>query len=114
MADQTQPLMQHHNAPACLKMGEHNCCKVAVLHITYVLLLSTMSCPCTVSNGQIGAQVQVDDEMIFMPTAEHVTDAPLSHPRSSHRRGGMLLRADDRPLEPAHAPSPGLDPYLLL
>ncbi|KAK9868134.1 hypothetical protein WJX84_002079 [Apatococcus fuscideae] len=62
----------------------------------------------------VQAPVQVDDEMIFMPTAEHVTDAPLSHPRSSHRRGGMLLRADDRPLEPAHAPSPGLDPYLLL
>ncbi|KAK9867620.1 hypothetical protein WJX84_010991 [Apatococcus fuscideae] len=56
----------------------------------------------------------MDDEMIFMQTAEPFTDALLANSSASPGGGGIPMGfSTDRP-EPAAQTSPGMDPFLML
>ena len=61
-----------------------------------------------------GYGAQVDEEMIFMQTAEPFTDAPLSTSRASARGDGMPMDLDAGRPEPSNMLSPGIDPFQLL
>ena len=67
---------------------------------------------CTLTLQGYGAQV--DDEMIFMQTAEPFTDAPLSTSRAPAGGDGMPMSLDAGRPEPGSMISPGMDPFQML
>ncbi len=82
--------------------------------ITQMILLDV--CTFNATHTCVCLFMQVDDEMIFMQTAEPAIDALLSSPGLTRRRRGMLLppASDDQPAEPQPRASPGMDAYMLM